>query len=115
MSKALKIQQDWEGEKNEAIILGLETKVERLREMNNDKDAKIQSLSESLTKTQKREKMQNERKINACKKLKDKNEEIQWLKAESKKEKGNHENKISHLQLSIETLRNRGGLTTQAA
>lgn len=56
LSKALKIQQDLEDEKNKAIIQELQTKTEMLREINDDKYNQIKSLSESLAKAQKESK-----------------------------------------------------------
>lgn len=43
-----------EDKKNKAIILELQARAEKLREINNENDIKINSLSETLTEAQKK-------------------------------------------------------------
>lgn len=53
MSKALKAHQDAEDKKNEAVILEMPTKANRLKKINNAKDIEIESLGKLLAKAQK--------------------------------------------------------------
>lgn len=99
LSKALKVHQDLKDKESEAIILELQTEVKRLRKINDNKDIRIQSLNKWLDEAQKyRQDVKAERQ-----KVEKLNEEIWWLKAESKKEK-NRDKDTGQLRLEIKNL-----------
>jgi myosin heavy subunit len=65
-----------EDKKNKTIILELQARAKKLREINNENDTKINSLSETLTETQKENENMKIESDQYAQKIEQQNEEI---------------------------------------